>query len=215
MKRRELLANVLSTSKPSKKEDDLKPKKSGPRANYFPNFLLRTHEGKQVRFYDDLIHGKHVVINMMYADCKGLCPPITANLVKVQELLKDRIGKDIFMYSITLQPDVDTPKALNEYAKMHHVKPGWTFLTGRAADIDVIRRKLGFVDLDPVLDKDTKSHIGLLRIGNELTDMWIATPGISKPKNVIKRILWLETPADFKPDNGSTQTAKPASEKKK
>jgi protein SCO1/2 len=116
---------------------------------------------------------------------------------------------------MSLRPDVDTPKALNEYAKMHHVKPGWTFLTGRPADIEVIRRKLGFVDLDPVADKDKKSHIGLLRIGNELTDMWIATPGISKPKNVIKRILWLETPADFQPENGSTQKARPASAKKK
>lgn len=215
MKRREMLANVLGPAMPAKKEDDLKPKKSGPRAKYFPNFLLRTHEGKEVRFYDDLIHGKHVVINMMYADCKGLCPPITANLVKVQELLKDRIGKDIFMYSITLRPEQDTPKSLKEYVKMHGVKDGWTFLTGRPADIEVLRRKLGFIDLDPVADKDKKSHIGLLRIGNELTDMWIATPGISKPKNVIKRILWLETPEDYQPDNGSTQKAKPASEEKK
>ena len=211
MDRRQMLAKAAKAGK----ADDVKPKKSGPRANYFPNFLLRTHEGKEVRFYDDLIHGKHVVINMMYADCKGLCPPITANLVKVQELLKERIGKDIFMYSITLRPEEDTPKALKEYAKMHGVKPGWTFLTGRPADIEVLRRKLGFIDLDPVADKDKKSHIGLLRIGNELTDMWIATPGISKPKNVIKRILWLETPTDFQPDNGSTQKATPASGEKK
>jgi protein SCO1/2 len=67
---------------------------------------LRTHEGKEVRFYDDLIHGKHVVINMMYADCQGLCPPMTANLVKVQQMLNDRVGKDIFIYSITLQPEM-------------------------------------------------------------------------------------------------------------
>jgi protein SCO1/2 len=142
MKRRDLLASVLGPApadradKKADKADDLKPKKSGPRAGYFPNFLLRTHEGKEVRFYDDLIHGKHVIINMMYADCEGLCPPATANLVKVQELLKDRIGKDIFMYSITLRPEKDSPKALNDYAKMHGSKPGWTYLTGRPADID-------------------------------------------------------------------------------
>ena len=105
MKRRELLANALGPAKSADKSDDLKPKKSGPRSRYFPNFLMLTHEGKQVRFYDDLIHGKHVVINMFYADCEGLCPPATANLVKVQQMLKDRIGKDIFIYSITLRPD--------------------------------------------------------------------------------------------------------------
>ena len=215
MKRREMLGNVLGPAMPAKKEDDLKPKKSGPRAKYFPNFLMRTHEGKEVRFYDDLIHGKHVVINMMYADCQGICPPITANLVKVQQLLKERIGKDIFMYSITLKPKEDTPAALKHYVKMHGVKEGWTFLTGRPEDVEVLRRKLGFTDPDPARDKDTANHIGVIRIGNELTDMWIATPGISKPHNMVKRIIWLDTPKDYHPDDGSTQKAKPPSGKKK
>src|SRR5215813_14078367 len=80
-------------------------------SKYFTNAVLRTHEGKEVRFYDDLIKGKHVVINFMYANCESACPAITANLVKVQEALKDRIGKDIFMYSITLKPEEDDPAA--------------------------------------------------------------------------------------------------------
>ena len=215
MKRRELLASALGPAMPAEKADDLKPKKSGPRARYFPNFLLRTHEGKEVRFYDDLIHGKHVVINMMYADCQGLCPPMTANLVKVQQMLKDRVGKDIFIYSITLQPEKDTPKALKEYADMHGVKKGWLYLTGKPADIEVLRRKLGFVDPDPERDKDKTNHIGLVRIGNEMTDMWIAYPGIAKPQNLMKRILWLETPKGYRADNESADKAKLPERKQK
>jgi protein SCO1/2 len=214
MKRRELIANALGSARPADGVEDLRPKKSGPGTKHFPNFLMRTHEGKEVRFYDDLIHGKHVVINMMYADCKGLCPPITANLVKVQELLKDRVGKDIFIYSITLRPETDSPQALKDYAKMHGVKPGWLFLTGRAADVEALRRKLGFTDPDPVRDKDKANHIGLLRIGNEVTDTWIAIPGVSRPQNMIKRILWLETPKDYQADNGSANKAKSPGEKK-
>ncbi len=207
MKRRELIANVLTPTLADEKAIESKPKKSGPRARYFPNFLMRTHEGKEVRFYDDLIHGKHVVINMMYADCQGLCPPMTANLVKVQKLLEDRIGKDIFMYSITLQPEKDTPKALKEYADMHGVKKGWLYLTGKPADIEVLRRKLGFVDPDPELDKDKTNHIGIVRIGNEVTDVWIAYPAVAKPHNLVKRILWLETPKDYRPDTVETTKA--------
>lgn len=214
MKRRKLLANALGPAMSADKADDLKPKTTGPRSKYFPNFLLRTHEGKEVRFYDDLIHGKHVVINMFYADCQGLCPPATANLVKVQELLKDRIGKDIFMYSITLRPEQDTPKALNDYVKMHGVKPGWTYLTGRPADIEVLRRKLGFVDPDPERDKDKANHIGIMRIGNEVTDVWIAHPVLARPGNILKRIIWLETPKDFQADNGSAPNAKSPGERK-
>src|SRR5262244_4555241 len=68
----------------------------------FPNVTLTTHEGKKVKFYDDLLKDKIVIINFMYIRCQGTCPGTTANLVKVQKLLGDRVGKDIFMYSITL-----------------------------------------------------------------------------------------------------------------
>src|SRR5215813_10354945 len=92
------------------------------RARYFPNVVLTTHEGKKVRFYDDLIKDKIVTINFMYATCEGVCPGITANLVEVQELLGKRVGRDIFMYSITLKPEQDTPKVLKNYVKMHRIK---------------------------------------------------------------------------------------------
>ena len=95
---------------------DKVPKAMSPReklqARYFPNFELTTHEGKKVRFYDDLIKDKIVVINFFYAQCEGICVPITQNLKRVQNLLGKRIGREIFMYSISLKPDQDTPQAL-------------------------------------------------------------------------------------------------------
>jgi protein SCO1/2 len=144
----------------------------GPRAAYFPDFILRTHENKPVRFYTDLIQGKIVVINMIYVQCEGLCPGITANLVKVQRALGERAGRDIFMYSLTLKPDQDSPAALKHYAEMHRTKPGWLFLTGKRAHIEILRRKLGFFDPDPVVDQDKSRHIGLIRFGNEALDRW-------------------------------------------
>src|ERR1700741_2010728 len=87
----------------------------------FPNVTLTTHEGKKVKFYDDLLKDKIVIINFMYVKCEGTCPATTANLVKVQKLLGNRVGKDIFMYSITLKPEADTPKVLNAYAKAYKV----------------------------------------------------------------------------------------------
>src|SRR5437870_6607051 len=55
------------------------------RERYFPNVVLRTHENKRVRFYDDLIKNKIVAINFMYAHCEGVCPRITSNLEKRSE----------------------------------------------------------------------------------------------------------------------------------
>src|SRR5262249_31046909 len=147
---------------------------------YFPNLTLRTHEGRAVRFYDDLIKGRIVTLNVMYASCEGVCPRITANLVKVQRLLGDRVGRDLFMYSITLKPDEDTPDVLREYMRMHDISRGWTYLTGTRDDIEQLRRSLGFTNPNPALDQDVSQHIGNIRYGNEPLMLWAACPGQAK-----------------------------------
>src|SRR5512145_1818919 len=70
--------------------------------HHLPNVELTTHEGKKVRFYDDLIKNRKVVINFMYATCEGICVPVTTHLVQVQKMFNGRVGRDIFFYSITL-----------------------------------------------------------------------------------------------------------------
>ena len=92
------LAPVLAASAPAAAAATTK---NGPRAEYFPNTLVQTHEGKKLRFYDDAVKGKIVVFNMMYTVCTGICPGNTANLLQVQQALGSRLGKDVFMYSMT------------------------------------------------------------------------------------------------------------------
>ena len=82
------------------------------RQRYFPNLVLTSHEGRKLKFYDDLIKDKLVIFNMFYAKCEGICSPITRNLVRVQQLVGNRVGKDIFMYSFTLKPIEDFLMAL-------------------------------------------------------------------------------------------------------
>src|SRR5258708_16228911 len=112
-------------------------------ANYFPNVTLTTQEGRSVRFYDDLIKGKIVAINLIYTSCQYNCPLETARLAQVQKLLGDRMGKDVFFYSITIDPQHDTPAVLKAYAEQFGAGPGWFFLTGKEADIDLLSRNLG------------------------------------------------------------------------
>lgn len=163
--------------------------KKGPRADYFPNVLLDTHDGRKLRFYDDIVHGKVVVFNMMYSICTGICPGNTVNLMQVQEALGARLGKDIFMYSLTLQPEFDTPKALQDYVKRYNIKPGWTFLTGQPKEMDLIRRKLGFFNDDPRIDADLANHTGMVRIGNETLDRWFMMPALGSPKQLAREIM--------------------------
>lgn len=174
---------------PGKTED---PSREKTRKKYFPNFELTTHEGKTVKFYDDLIKDKIVVINFMYAKCDGICVPITSNLKRVQKLLGNRVGRDIFMYSITLKPQEDTPEKLNHYVDMHNIRPGWTFLTGKPEEIEILRRKMGLWTSNAKNDKDLTNHIGMVRYGNEARQWWAMFPGKAKAPWIVESILWMD-----------------------
>lgn len=165
---------------------------------HFPNLLLTTHEGRKVRFYDDLLKDKIVLINFMYVKCEGVCPGITANLAKLQKLLGSRLGRDIFMYSFTLKPEEDTPAVLRRYAEAYKVGKGWSFLTGPPADMELLRRKLGFTDPDPKIDAIKSSHIGNVRYGNEPLQLWGSCPGMSKASWIAESLRWIDPPQTAK-----------------
>lgn len=164
------------------------------RQRYFPDVILTTHEGQKVKLYDDLIKDKVMVLNFMYTFCDRLCPRVTQNLVKVQKLLGERAGRDVFFYSFTLDPKRDSPAALKSYATEHGVGPGWLFLTGDPGEMEMMRRRLGFVDPDPEKDKDKESHIGNIRYGNEARELWGACPGMSHAEFIVESISWVDWP---------------------
>jgi protein SCO1 len=174
-------------------------------AAHFPNVTLTTQDGRKVKFYDDLIKDKIVVINFMYAECTGVCPGVTANLARVQKLLKGRVGRDIFFYSITLKPELDSPEKLKAYAAMHGAGPGWLFLTGAPGDIELLRRSLGFTYPDPKEDADKSNHIGNLRYGNEALMQWAACPGLVRPGYIAESIGWVDWPKESKGEKGGNK----------
>ena len=149
-------------------------------ADYFPNVPLITQDGKTVHFYDDLIKGKSVVLDAIYTHCVDSCPLETARLVQVQHILGDRVGKDIFFYSITIDPKRDTPKVLKKYAETYDVGPGWTFLTGKPEDIELITKKLGlYSDPDPT---NRDGHAPGVLIGNEPSHQWMVDAATDNPR---------------------------------
>jgi protein SCO1 len=161
---------------------------------HLPNIPLITHEGREVHFYDDLVKGKVVTLNFFYALCGDVCPLVTANLVEVQKLLGERVGRDVFMYSFTLKPEADDVLAIQYYREAFGAGPGWTFLTGRPDDMEVLRRAIGFTNPNPAVDKDTTQHIGNVRYGNEPLMLWAACPGMASPSFIAESISWALAP---------------------
>ncbi|PZN31684.1 MAG: SCO family protein [Proteobacteria bacterium] len=166
-------------------------------AQRIPNVVMRTHENRVVRFYDDLIKDRQVLINMMYATCEGYCPVITMRLVEIHEALHARMGRDLFMYSITLKPEQDDPAALKEFARMHGaLLPGWTFLTGDAYDIDTLRYEL-FRHDHIKIDADLDAHAGQMRIINDATNRWLHVAPMASKMTVLQHIAWADPPKSF------------------
>jgi len=147
---------------------------------YFPNIELTDQDGTVHRFYDDVIKGKVVALNFIFTKCTDVCPVDTAQMRQVAELLGDRLGRDIFFYSISIDPENDRPAALKRYMHTFDIpSKGWTFLTGDKAEIDALRRKLGLLGSDPEL---LKQHNTSLIIGNERTAQWIKRSPYDHPK---------------------------------
>jgi protein SCO1/2 len=138
----------------------------------FPNVTLTTQDGVDVRFYDDLIKGKTVGITLIYTTCQYACPLETARMAQVQRLLGDRMGREIFFYSITIDPEHDTPGGAEGLRREMQGRTGWLFLTGKQADIDLIGKKIGCI---PAQSVESDGHAYLL-VGNEATGQWMRNP---------------------------------------
>lgn len=133
---------------------------------YFTDVELINQDGQPMRLYSDLLDGKTVVINTFFTTCTGACPATSRTLKKVQDWLGDRLGKDVFLISISVDPEHDTPPRIKEFGAQFGAKPGWIFLTGAKANVDLALAKLGsFVE-------KRDDHVNLLFIGNEKTGLW-------------------------------------------
>jgi len=153
---------------------------------YFPNVTLLTQDNQPVRFYDDMLKGKVVVISFMFTTCNSLCPMTTAHLASVQEQLGDRLGRDVFIISISVDPTNDTPAALKKFAESYKAKPGWFFLTGEKENIRMVRTKLG------INGEDKMQHTGMVILGNEATGQWRKMPAWQNPieiTNTVKTLI--------------------------
>ena len=150
---------------------------------YFPNITLTDQDGQKLKFYDDLLKDKIVAINFIFTHCGDSCPSETANLRKVQKLLANRMGKDIFFYSISIDPEHDTPAVLKEYAEKFKITSdsGWKFLTASKEDTVQLRRTFGLFR-EGYEEKNLSEHSTSIMMGNEATGQWFKRSPYDEPK---------------------------------
>ena len=147
---------------------------------YFTDVVLVNQHGEKMRLYSDLLKDKVVIIDFFFTTCQGVCLPLNRNLQKVQEALGEHVGKDVHLISVSVDPMMDTPARLKEYAKKLDARPGWYFLTGDKANVDFALHKLGgYVDAK-------ENHTNIFIIGNERTGLWKKAFGLARSEELIK-----------------------------
>lgn len=161
---------------------------------YFTDVELVNQNGKKFRFYSDLLKGKVVIISSFTVSCTSACPGKNRNLEKIQDAVGARLGKDILILSITVDPVTDTPARLKEYAKIYNAQPGWHFLSGKKENVDWALYKIG----QYVVNKE--EHVNILVVGNETTGLWKKAFALASSAELIKIVESVinDKPADVK-----------------
>jgi cytochrome oxidase Cu insertion factor (SCO1/SenC/PrrC family) len=152
---------------------------ANPAQSYFGEIPLVNQDGQTMRLYSDLLKDKVVVIDFMFTSCTGACPIMSTNFAKIQDWLGDRLGKDVHLISVSVDPVNDTPAKLKEYAARFKARPGWYFLTGSKENVDAALRKLGNYVETP------EAHQNLFIIGNERSGLWKKAFGLAQPDALI------------------------------
>lgn len=176
---KKLAARLADIQAPVVESKKTQTQPQNPAHQYFTDIELIDHNGKTQRLYTDLLQGKIVIINSFFATCKGVCIKTMGAFDEIQDWLGDRLGKDVYMLSFTVDPVNDTPEALGEYAKALEVKPGWLLLTGNRANLDKALTKIGHYVEDP------ENHTNVFIVGNEKTGLWKKAFGLAGTSAVI------------------------------
>lgn len=146
-----------------------------------PDARVVDQNGKQLNFYTDLIKDKTVAINFIFTTCTTICPPLTATFRRVQQDISAR-ALDVHLISISVDPTVDTPERLHEFAAKFNAASGWTFVTGNKDDIDSLLRAFG------VAVANKNDHTPMILIGNDGKKYWTRAYGLASPTTLVNLI---------------------------
>ena len=144
-----------------------------------PDVEVLDQHGNELHFYSDLIKGKTVAINFIFTNCTTICPPLAATFARLQKEMGDKIGKDVHLISISVDPLTDTPERLKAWGAKFKAGPGWTFVTGEKQEMDKLLNALG------AAVSKREDHTPAMIIGNDEKGVWTRTYGLAKINQIV------------------------------
>ena len=148
-----------------------------------PDVAVLDQDGNKLHFYTDLIKDKTVAINFIFTNCTTICPPLAATFQRLQKEMGEKIGKDVHLISISVDPVTDTPERLKAWGAKFKAGPGWTFVTGEKQEMDKLLNALG------AAVSKREDHTPAMIIGNDAKGVWTRTYGLAKTGQIVGLIL--------------------------
>ena len=139
-------------------------------------------DGRKVRFRSDVVGDRIVVIDTFFTTCGLICPILSAIFADLQEQLGDRLGKEVDLVSITVDPNTDIPPRLKEFAGTWEAKPGWVFLTGQKGSVDRVLEGLG------LYSADFAAHPPAFLVGDGKSGKWTRFYGFATPEQILVKV---------------------------
>ena len=144
-----------------------------------PDVAVLDQHGNKLQFYTDLIKNKTVAINFIFTNCTTICPPLAATFARLQKEMGDKVGKDVHLISISVDPVTDTPERLKAWGAKFKAGPGWTFVTGEKQEMDKLLNALG------AAVSKREDHTPAMIIGNDSRGLWTRTYGLAKINQIM------------------------------
>ena len=143
---------------------------------------LLDQDGRKVKFQSDVIGDRIVVIDTFFTTCGLICPILSAIYADLQDRLGDRLGKEVALVSISVDPNTDIPPRLKEFAGKWEAKPGWVFLTGQKTVVDRVLDGLG------LYSADFAAHPAAFLVGDGKSGKWTRFYGFASPEELLAKI---------------------------
>jgi protein SCO1/2 len=164
-----------------KPKEEAQPAETPSTAVKIPDVTVLDQNGKSLNFYTDLVKGKVVAISFIFTTCTTICPPLTATFRRVQQQLAEQ-KSSAQLISVSVDPAIDTPERLRDFAAKFKAEPGWAFVTGNTSDINSLLQQLG------VAVTNKNDHTPMILIGNDEAGYWTRAYGLSSPTSLVKLI---------------------------
>src|ERR1051326_2903390 len=108
-----------------------------------PDLQVVDQSGRQLRFSSEIVGEKVTVISAFFSSCASICPITQENLSRLAQSLGDRLGRDVVLISISVDPLNDTPERMKIWGEKFHVGPGWILLSGTKTGTEQLLKALG------------------------------------------------------------------------